>query len=114
MHAELNMNVGEQVLNGIHSTCPAVLVAAMKEARSSDADMGKIARFDRAGCRTVRPMLKLANSPYFGLRNKASSIQQAVVVLGLRNTLNHSAMSHCVPMWCAICPVWMNSGIVPA
>lgn len=89
MHAELNMNVGEQVLNGIHlPPCPAALVAAMKEARSPDADLGKVARLVGQDVGLSAPMLKLANSPYFGLRNKASSIQQAVVVLGLRNTVN--------------------------
>lgn len=89
MHAELNMNVGEQVLNGIHlPPCPAALVAALKEARSPDADLGKIARLVAQDVGLSAPMLKLANSPYFGLRNKASSIQQAIVVLGLRNTVN--------------------------
>ena len=89
MHAELNKNVGEQMLNGIHlPPCPAALMAAMEEARSSDADVGKIARLIGQDVGLSAPMLKLANSPYFGLRNKASSIQQAVVVLGLRNTVN--------------------------
>lgn|SRR5574340_401278 len=89
MHAELNKNVGEQVLNGIHlPPCPAALVAAIKEVRSPDADLGKIARLVGQDVGLSAPMLKLANSPYFGLRNKASSIQQAVVVLGLRNTVN--------------------------
>lgn len=89
MHAELNTSVGERVLNGIHlPPCPDTLLAAMKEARSPDADLGKIARLVGQDVGLSAPMLKLANSPYFGLRNKASSIHQAVVVLGLRNTVN--------------------------
>jgi HD-like signal output (HDOD) protein len=89
MHAELNTNVGEQVLNGIHlPPCPAVLLAAMKEARSPRADLGKIARLVGQDVGLSAPMLKLANSPYFGLRNRASSVQQAIFVLGLRNTVN--------------------------
>lgn len=89
MHAELNTNIGEKVLSGIHlPPCPAALMEAMKEARSPDADLGKIVRLVGQDVGLSAPMLKLANSPYFGLRNKASSIQQAVVVLGLGNTVN--------------------------
>ncbi len=63
-------------------------MAVMKEAWSADADLQKIARLAGQDVGLSAPMLKLANSPYFGLRNKASSIQQAIVVLGLRNTVN--------------------------
>ena len=89
MHAESDNKAAEQVLNGIHlPPCPASLMAAMKEARSPDADMGRIVRLIGQDVGLSAPMLKLANSPYFGLRNKASSVQQAVAVLGLRNTVN--------------------------
>lgn len=89
MHAELNMDAAGQALNGIHlPPCPAVLLAAMKEARSPNADLGKITRLIGQDVGLSSPMLKLANSPYFGLRHKTSSIQQAVIVLGLRNTIN--------------------------
>ncbi len=89
MHAETDVNVAEQVLKGIHlPPCPTALLAAMKEARSPDADLGKIARLIGQDVGLSAPMLKLANSPYFGLRNKASSVPQAVTVLGLRNTVN--------------------------
>ena len=89
MHAESDIKAAEQVLNGIHlPPCPASLMAAMKEARSPDADMGRIVRLIGQDVGLSAPMLKLANSPYFGLRNKASSVQQAVAVLGLRNTVN--------------------------
>lgn len=89
MHFESDSKAAEQVLNGIHlPPCPASLLAAMKEARSPDADMGRIVRLIGQDVGLSAPMLKLANSPYFGLRNKASSVQQAVAVLGLRNTVN--------------------------
>jgi len=64
------------------------LLAAMKEARLPDADLGRIARLIGQDVGLSAPMLKLANSPFFGLRNKASSVPQAVTVLGLRNTVN--------------------------
>ena len=83
------MNTADRVLNGIHlPPCPAALLAAMKEARSPDADLGRIAKLIGQDIGLSAPMLKLANSPYFGLRSKASSIPQAVTVLGLRNTVN--------------------------
>jgi len=89
MHAELDINIAERVLSGIHlPPCPAVLLAAMKEARSTDTDPGRMARLIGQDAGLSAPMLKLANSPYFGLRNKVSSIQQAVTVLGLKNTVN--------------------------
>lgn len=89
MHAEVNMNAAEQVLNGIHlPPCPATLMAVMKEARSDDVDLGSIARLIVQDVGLSAPMLKLANSPYFGLRTKVSSIQHAVSVLGTRNTVN--------------------------
>ena len=89
MHAELDTSVAEQVLNGIHlPPCPAALHAAMNEARSNDADPMKIARMVSQDVGLSAPLLKLANSPYFGLRNKVSSVQQAVAVLGLKNTVN--------------------------
>lgn len=89
MHAELDINVAKQVLSGIHlPPCPAILLVAMKEARTTDADPGRIARLIGQDIGLSAPMLKLANSPYFGLRNKVSSIQQAATVLGLRNMVN--------------------------
>ena len=89
MSAELNTNVAEQVLNGIHlPPCPAVLMDVMKEARSANADMGRIVRLISQDIGLSAPMLKLANSPYFARSTRVSSIQQAVAVLGLRNTVN--------------------------
>jgi HD-like signal output (HDOD) protein len=36
----------------------------------------------------VGPLLKLANSPFVGLKNKVTSVLQAISVLGMQNTLN--------------------------
>ncbi|MDD2914835.1 MAG: HDOD domain-containing protein [Gallionella sp.] len=89
MHAKSETTAAEQVLNGIHlPPCPTALLAAMKEAQSPDADLGKIARLIVQDVGLSAPMLKLANSPFFGLRIKVSSVPQAVTVLGLRNTVN--------------------------
>ena len=89
MHVEQDLKVALQVLNGIHlPPCPATLLAVMKEARSPDADPGRIALLIKQDAGLSAPMLKLANSPYFGLRSRVSSVGQAVTVLGIRNTVN--------------------------
>lgn len=89
MYAELGMNAAEQALSGIHlPPCPAALLAVMEEARSTDPDPGRIARLISQDAGLSAPLIKLANSPYSGLRHKVSSIQQAVTVLGLKNTVN--------------------------
>jgi HD-like signal output (HDOD) protein len=89
MPDKLNMNAAEQVLKGIHlPPCPVVLMDVMKEARSYNADMGRIARLVSQDIGLSAPMLKLANSPYFRLRSRVSTVQQAVTVLGLKNTVN--------------------------
>ena len=87
MNAE--SEVAEQVLKGIHlPPCPDTLLAVMKEARSANADPGRIANLIKQDAGLSAPMLKLANSPYFGIRTKASTVGQAITVLGLRNTVN--------------------------
>jgi HD-like signal output (HDOD) protein len=89
MLAESEIKMAEQVLNGIHlPPCPATLMAVMKEMRSNDADPARIANLIRQDAGLSAPMLKLANSPYFGLRAKVSTVSQAVTVLGLKNTAN--------------------------
>lgn len=89
MQDDLDTNVAEQVLNGIHlPPCPAVLMDVMKEARSDSADMSRISRLISQDVGLSAPMLKLANSPYFSRSSRVSSVQQAVTVLGLRNTVN--------------------------
>lgn len=89
MQDKSNKSAAERVLNGIHlPPCPAVLMDVIKEARSANADLGKIARLISQDIGLSAPMLKLANSPYFRLRSRVSSVQQAVTVLGMKNTVN--------------------------
>jgi HD-like signal output (HDOD) protein len=89
MQNELDTQAAEQVLKGIHlPPCPAILMDAMKEIRSANADMNRIARMISQDVGLSAPMLKLANSPFFNRRNRVSSVQQAVTVLGLKNTIN--------------------------
>lgn len=89
MQKKLDTQTAEQVLKGIHlPPCPAVLMDAMKEIRTENADINRIARMISQDVGLSAPMLKLANSPFFNRRNRVSSVQQAVTVLGLKNTIN--------------------------
>lgn len=79
----------EQVLNGILiPPCPATLTNIMREAKRPTTDMSKLAQLISQDAGIVGPLLKLANSPFIGLRNKVTSVMQAVSVLGIQNTLN--------------------------
>ena len=102
MRDKLDAKAAEQVLSGIHlPPCPAILMNVMKEARSPNADMGKISRLVSQDIGMSAPMLKLVNSPYFRLRSRVSSVQQAVTVLGLKNTVN------------LVCNVALRTNVVP-
>ena len=79
----------EQVLNGILiPPCPATLTAIMREAKRPTAEMSKLAQLISQDAGIVGPLLKLANSPFIGLRSKVTSVQQAISVLGIQNTVN--------------------------
>jgi len=79
----------EQVLNGIMiPPCPASLTSIMREAKRPTAELTKLAHLISQDAGVVGPLLKLANSPFIGLRSKVTSVVQAVSVLGLQNTLN--------------------------
>lgn len=89
MHAELTSDITEQVLKGIAiPPCPSSLTLIMREARNPSADFASIAQLIARDAGFVGPLLKLANSPFIGLRSKVTSVFQAVSVLGLQNTLN--------------------------
>lgn len=79
----------EQVLNGILiPPCPASLTNVMREAKRPGSDLAKLAHLIGQDAGIVGPLLKLANSPFIGLRRKVTSVMQAVSVLGIQNTLN--------------------------
>lgn len=65
--------------------CPAILTGLVAEMRSDDPDFPKIARLIGTDVALAATMLKTVNSPFYGLPQKISSIQQALALLGLRN-----------------------------
>lgn len=88
MHAELSNDATEQILAGITiPPCPASLISIMREAKHPATDFAKLSHLISRDAGVVGPLLKLANSPFVGLKNKVTSIFQAVSVLGMQNTL---------------------------
>lgn len=89
MPAELSNEVTEHVLKGITiPPCPASLTSIMREAKRPFVSFAELAQLISRDAGIVGPLLKLANSPFIGLRSKATSVSQAISVLGVQNTLN--------------------------
>ena len=65
--------------------CPAILTKLMQEMRSDDPDFGKLGKMISGDVSLAATMLKTVNSPFYGLRNKATSVTQAIALLGLRH-----------------------------
>ena len=85
---EIGSDVAEKILKSINiPPCPEVITALMEEMRKDDVDFNKLTKLISGDVGMAASILKTANSPFFALRNKASSVQQAVSVLGLKNLL---------------------------
>lgn len=66
--------------------CPQVLLEMGQELRCEKPDMEKVARLITHDATSAAMILKTVNSPYYGLSNKARSVQQALAYLGLDRT----------------------------
>jgi putative nucleotidyltransferase with HDIG domain len=76
-------------LNGFFiPPCPASLTAILQEAAQPETNLKRVAQLINQDAGMVAPLLKLANSPYIGLRSKVASVVEATGVLGMKNTLN--------------------------
>lgn len=67
--------------------CPEIIVELLAEIQREDIDFIRISRLITGDVALAAAVLKSANSPFFALRRKVQSVQQAVAVLGLRNLL---------------------------
>ncbi len=75
----------EQVLSGICiPPCPAILTKLMKEMRGDEPDFTRISGLISEDASLSAAMLQTVNSAFYGLRTKATSVQQAIILLGLR------------------------------
>lgn len=78
-----------QLVKGIGiPPCPAILTSLVREMRSDDPDFNRMAKLISSDVGLAAAMLKTVNSAFYGLPTKATSVQQALVLLGLR-TVTH-------------------------
>ena len=71
--------------------CPMILTKLMQEMRSEDPDFGKLGKMISRDVSLAATMLKTVNSPFYGLRSKATSVTQAIALLGLRHVAELTA-----------------------
>jgi HD-like signal output (HDOD) protein len=65
--------------------CPMILTKLMQEMRSDEPDFGKLGVLIGGDVSLAATILKTVNSPFYGLRTKATSVTQAIALLGLRH-----------------------------
>lgn len=65
--------------------CPVILTKIMGEMRRDDPDFEKLGELIAGDVSLAASMLKTVNSPFYGLSSKATSVQQALALLGLRH-----------------------------
>jgi HD-like signal output (HDOD) protein len=59
----------------------------MQEMRADEPDFLKISKLIGGDASLAAAMLQTVNSPFYGLRSRATSVQQAIALLGLRNVV---------------------------
>jgi HD-like signal output (HDOD) protein len=78
-------NEADRVLSGICiPPCPAILTKLMKEMRGDEPDFARIGQLISEDASLAAAMLRTVNSAFYGLRTKATSVRQAIILLGLR------------------------------
>ncbi|NMZ00876.1 HDOD domain-containing protein [Pseudomonas proteolytica] len=89
MSQELSAEQIQQALQGISvPPQPQIMVDLQMEQYMPDPDLEVIARLISQDPGLSGSLLKIVNSPYYGLSNKIASIQRAVNLLGSRSIVN--------------------------
>lgn len=65
--------------------CPRILTDIVREMGTDEPDFPKIGALISADVGLAASMLKTVNSPYYGMPVKATSVQKALALMGLRN-----------------------------
>lgn len=68
--------------------CPRVIIEMTRAQNQSSPDIRAIANLAEKDPAMTAALLKTVNSPFFGLRTRMLSVQQAVIFLGMRNVIN--------------------------
>ena len=89
MAEALTLEQIENVLHGIKiPPQPQILVDLQIEQIMPDPDLDQIAALIRRDVGLTGTMLKVVNSPFYGLTNKITSVSQAVSLIGLDSVIN--------------------------
>jgi len=64
--------------------CPALLTEVQKEVDADDPDLGRISHLVGMDVAMTAAVLRTVNSPFYSLARKASTLDQAISLLGLR------------------------------
>lgn len=89
MSKELNEEQIQRILQGIRiPPQPQILVDLQMEQVMPDPDINRIARLIQQDVGLSGTVLKVVNSPFYGLRNRITSINQAVNLIGINSVIN--------------------------
>ena len=77
------MTTAEQLLQVELPPRPAVLTALTGEMQSDEPDLHRVSELVSSDVGLAAAVIKMVNSPYFGLSRQVASVQQAVTFLGL-------------------------------
>lgn len=91
---------------------PALLDKVMAEMQAEDPDFRELARIITADVGMAASLVKTANAPFFGLRNKASTVRDALTMLGLLSvlrTIASHALRQALPVTPALEGFWERS-----
>lgn len=83
--ATLNAEAEEVVRSIGIPPCPAILAGLVREMRADEPDFPKIGKLIGGDVALASAMLKTVNSQFYGLPSKATSVSQALALMGLRN-----------------------------
>lgn len=67
---------------------PHLIGQLMREAARREPDVRTIARIIGSDVTLASSLLKMVNSPFYGLRRKVTSVEESTILIGTRRTLN--------------------------
>lgn len=89
MSSELSEEQIASILQGIKiPPQPQILVDLQIEQLMPNPDLGSIAKLIRQDVGLAGTILKVVNSPFYGLSNRITSVEQAVSLIGLSSVIN--------------------------
>lgn len=87
--SHISQEAAERILASIHiPPRPGILTELLAERNKAEPDLSKVAQIITRDVVLSAAMLKTVNSPFFALRRKIDSIEQAVMTMGSTNTFN--------------------------